>query len=152
MLPSTASRVAENTPAELNRRIRRQTEANLAYFAEHPDEIEDRLIELDEEWDIERVLEANASGLALTGVVLGSLVDRRFLLLPAAVTGFLLQHALQGWCPPIPLLRRIGIRTAGEIDEERFALKLLRGDFKGVAQPNGSARTRARQALEAARA
>ncbi|WP_407921819.1 hypothetical protein, partial [Corallococcus sp. AB049A] len=27
---------------------------------------------------------------------------------------FLLQHGLQGWCPPLPLLRRLGLRTRGE--------------------------------------
>jgi hypothetical protein len=43
--------------------------------------------------------------------------------------GFLLQHAVQGWCPPLPLLRRLGVRTADEINEERYALKALRGDF-----------------------
>ena len=57
--------------------------------------------------------------IALIGLGLGTLVDRRFLLLPAAVAGFLLQHALQGWCPPLPLFRSLGVRTAGEIDEER---------------------------------
>jgi hypothetical protein len=35
---------------------------------------------------------------------------------------FLLQHALQGWCPPVPILRRLGYRTAREIFEERLAL------------------------------
>jgi len=35
-----------------------------------------------------------------------------------------LQHGLQGWCPPLPLLRRLGIRTRGEIDREKYALKV----------------------------
>ena len=60
-------------------------------------------------------------------------MDRRFYLLPAAVAGFLLQHAVQGWCPPVPVFRRLGFRTAAEIDEERYALKALRGDFRGVS-------------------
>ncbi len=45
------------------------------------------------------------------------------------VAAFLLQHALQGWCPPLPLLRRLGIRTAAEIHDEIIALRILRGDF-----------------------
>jgi hypothetical protein len=49
--------------------------------------------------------------------------------LPVVVAGFLLQHALQGWCPPLPVLRRLGVRTADEINQERYALKALRGDF-----------------------
>jgi hypothetical protein len=36
-----------------------------------------------------------------------------------SASGFLLQHALQGWCPPVPLLRQLGFRTSYEIEEER---------------------------------
>ena len=43
--------------------------------------------------------------------------------------GFLLQHAVQGWCRPVPIFRRLGIRTASEIDAERYALRMIRGDF-----------------------
>jgi hypothetical protein len=89
-----------------------------------------RLRELDREWDVERVIEANSSSLALGGTILGLFVSRWFFALPLAVTGFLLQHSLQGWCPPIPLLRRLGFRTAREIHEERYALKAFRGDFR----------------------
>ena len=53
--------------------------------------------------------------------------------LPAVVAGFLLQHAAQGWCPPLPLMRRMGVRTRDEINQERYALKALRGDFDEVA-------------------
>src|SRR5690606_6121077 len=117
----------------INRRIREETEARVAYYAEHIEEIPARLDELDREWDIERTLEANASSLAFTGVLLGATVDRRWLALPALVTGFLFQHAVQGWCPPLPILRRLGFRTAKEIDQERYALKALRGDFNAIA-------------------
>ena len=88
-----------------------------------PEAIARRLDVLDHEWDIERAIEANAATIALAGVALGVLADRRFLLLPAAVCVFLLQHALQGWCPPVPILRRLGFRTEREILEERLALK-----------------------------
>jgi hypothetical protein len=130
VLPATATRVPENTSDEANARIHRQTEANIAYFTAHPDEIPGRLDELDQEWDIERVLETQASSLSLAGLALAAQVDKRFLIVPAVVAGFLLQHALQGWCPPVPVLRRLGIRTAGEIEQERYALKAARGDFR----------------------
>ena len=100
------------------------------YKSSSRSEIQLRLQELDEEWDVERTIEANASSIILAGLGLGAFVDRRFFILPAAVAGFLLQHALQGWCPPIPILRRLGFRTQTEIDEERYALKALRGDFE----------------------
>jgi hypothetical protein len=104
-------------------------EKRLAYYETHPDQIPTRLEELDREWDIERTLEANASTLAFTGTMLAATVDRRWLALPAIVTGFLFQHAMQGWCPPLPILRRLGFRTAEEINQERYALKALKGDF-----------------------
>jgi hypothetical protein len=58
---STASRVPSHTAHEVNRRIRQETEERIAYFADYPEEIEGRLLELDREWDIERTIEANAS-------------------------------------------------------------------------------------------
>ena len=90
---------------------------------------------LDREWDIERVLQTNASILALSGIVLGAAVNRKFLVLPGAVLSFFLQHAVQGWCPPVPVFRRMGIRTRQEINREKYALKALRGDFDQVDAP-----------------
>ena len=72
--------------------------------------------------------------MAFAGVALGWSGDRRWLLLPALVTGFLFQHAIQGWCPPVPVLRRLGFRTADEINQERFALKAIRGDFQRTGE------------------
>ena len=118
------------TRLEVNEQIRRQTEKNIeSTISGGRSAIDWRLSELDEEWDVERTIEANASSIVLAGLGLGAFVDRRFYLVPAAVAGFLLQHAIQGWCPPIPILRRLGFRTQTEIDEERYALKMLRGDF-----------------------
>ncbi|PWC37699.1 hypothetical protein [Azospirillum sp. TSO35-2] len=152
MLPATVSRVENATSAELNRRIAAEITQSVRHHAEHPEEIDRRLRDLDREWDVERTLETNAATLALTGTLLGAFADRRFLLLPAAVAGFLLQHALQGWCPPIPVLRRLGIRSAAEIQRERTALKALRGDFEGLGHsaPDEAPARRARRAIEAA--
>ena len=144
MLPATARRVEMNTDAAINHRIRRRIEENVQYYASHPEQIGLRLAQLDREWDIERVLELNAAVLALGGTVLGMMRDRRYLVLPLAVTGFLVQHALQGWCPPVPLLRRVGVRTAAEIASERASLKALRGDFAAVEKmPNAAERANA---------
>jgi hypothetical protein len=141
VLPSTARRVEMNTDPAINHKIRRRAEENIHYYANHPEQIEQRLAQLDREWDIERVLAVNAAGIALTGTVLGLARDSRYLVLPLMVTAFLLQHALQGWCPPVPLLRRWGVRTAAEIASERAALKALRGDFAAVEKmPNAAER------------
>jgi hypothetical protein len=107
----------------------------LAYFAAHPDQIDRRLRELDAEWDVERTLETGSSTLTLTGLVLGTIGSRKWLLLSLAVQGFFMQHALQGWCPPLPVFRRLGFRTQYEIEQERYDLKAIRGDFGRPAAP-----------------
>jgi hypothetical protein len=135
LVPPTTDRVPRHTDQELNERIARQTENNVGRYAADPSLVDLRLRELDREWDIERALEANAAAFSLIGLTLGRLVNRRWYLLPAVVATFLLQHAVQGWCPPIGLFRRLGVRTQREIDEERYALKLMRGDFNAVNQP-----------------
>jgi hypothetical protein len=127
MLNSSVDRVPRSTAPEINERIRRQTVRNLAKFRGAPRvAIEARLEDLKQEWDIERAIEANAATVALIGVVLGAFFSPWFLLLPAAVCIFLLQHALQGWCPPVPILRRLGYRTQPEIEAERLALRRMR--------------------------
>lgn len=136
-LPATTERVRDRTRAVHNRKIRQRFEDRIRHYAAHRDEIPQRLRELDREWDIERTLETNAASLAFLGVLLG-LVNPWFLLIPAAVTAFLLQHALQGWCPPVNLFRRLGRRTQTEIEAERHALKALRGDYAGVGAQGGS--------------
>lgn len=144
MNPSTTQRVPKHTTEHVNEKIRRQTEANVIHYgAAGPDAIDCRLAELEREWDIERTLEANAATLAAVGAGLALFVHRRFALIPLVVGGFLLQHAVQGWCPPVPIFRRMGVRTQTEIDHERYALKALRGDFREVGNGDGAAPSRA---------
>lgn len=133
-----SDRVRESSPSGANRAIDRETGERLqAYRSADRGEIGDRIACLDREWDVERVLEANAASLVIAGTALGAAHDRRWLLLPAVVGTFLLQHAVQGWCPPVPVFRALGIRTRKEIEEERYALKVLRGDFSEVARAGG---------------
>jgi hypothetical protein len=127
------SRVEANTPNALNRRVHQRTvEALRQALDGGPRAIEQRLEELDNEWDIERALQVGASSLVLTGIGLSLTVDRRWLGLSGVVAGFLLQHAVQGWCPPLPVFRALGFRTAREIEQERNALKGARGDFEAL--------------------
>lgn len=132
-MPQTTTRVYENTAEMVNDAIRRETDERVSRFSGAGREaIQRRLEELDREWDIERALEANAAGLTLLAVTLGIVEDRKWFIVPGVIGAFLLQHALQGWCPPLPLLRRLGFRTEAEINRERNALKALRGDFQDV--------------------
>ena len=96
MSTTTVERVPAHTSEELNQQIQRQIARRVRYYSSHLDEIPDRLGELDEEWDIERAIEANASALAFTGVALGSMGHRKWFALSALVTAFLFQHSIQG--------------------------------------------------------
>lgn len=149
-LPATSTRVERMTRRSVNARIRAHADSRIAALerSKHAD-LEAALGERAREWDIERVLQANASTLVLLGVWLGASVDRRFLLLSTGVLAFLGLHALQGWCPPVPFLRRRGIRTVREIERERFALKALRGDFDRVPPSGSDAQARVRAVLAA---
>jgi hypothetical protein len=124
MIATTADRVSSNTPEEINNRIWQQTEEHMRQVAaEGRWAIERRLRELDEEWDVERWVETLAPSFTLLGLTLGLTKDRRWFLVPFMIQSFLLQHALQGWCPPIPVLRHLGVRTTQEIEHERCCLK-----------------------------
>ena len=130
---SDPDRVRANTADEINRLIDRGIADSVAYYSgKGKDEIRYRIAELEREWDIERLLETNASALAFTGLLLGITRSKKWLLLPAIVLPFLFQHAVQGWCPPVPIFRRWGVRTREEIDREKYALKVLRGDFEQI--------------------
>lgn len=154
-IPPTTTRVEEQTDHHINEEIHIRSQQNVRLYAlAGPSAIDRRLRELDEEWDIERILEANAASFSLLGLALGAFLDRRWYMLPAGIAAFLLQHAIQGWCPPVPVFRRMGIRTTNEIQQERHALKALRGDYRNVVQitetPHDANDQQTRQAFEAA--
>lgn len=128
-------RVRANTAPDVNRAIDKHTEENVHMFSSQPRAVLDaRIEELDREWDVERILETMASTFTLIGLGLGVFVNTWWLLLPVFVQTFFFLHAVQGWCPPLPVIRRIGRRTRKEIDAEKFAMKALRGDFDGLSR------------------
>lgn len=118
-------RVRDHTAPAVNRRIREETSERIDALRGDPARLRDRLERLDDEWDIERALETVSSSLTLAGVAAGLAGRRAWLRLPLLVQAFLLQHALQGWCPPLPVLRRLGFRTQQEIEQERYTLRAL---------------------------
>ena len=105
----TTDRVRANTSRRINRRIDQDMEERVWEYAHASGDVITRRIEELErecEWDVERWLEAHASALALTGMARGLTHHRRWFIVPGVVLPFLLLQALQGWCPPIPVLRR----------------------------------------------
>jgi hypothetical protein len=126
-------RVRRSSDSSHNKKIDKETIERISNFRKRPWLIKARLRKLDKEWDIERALETNMSVIALAGLALSVFVNRNWLLLPATVLVFFFQHAVQGWCPPIPIFRALGVRTRPEIDREKYALKAVRGDFRIAA-------------------
>ena len=117
--------------------VEKNIQHNINGYYNNREDIELRLVELDNEWDTDRVLALSSSAISLTGLLLSATHNKKWLYLPVAFSGFLLSHAIAGWCPPLPLLKALGFRNRAEIDKEKFALKALRGDFKDMIEvPN----------------
>jgi hypothetical protein len=145
---SRAERFVDQTEARTHQHIQEQIEYKVAHYARHPDDIDGRLRQLDNEWDVSRRLQANASGMIIGSLVLGRFF-RILRPLPYIASAFLLMHAIRGWAPPVLGLRRFGVRTRDEIEQERRALKALRGDF-GEIPPNANIDEKVERALQAA--
>ncbi len=115
-------RVEDKIRDDMRQRIAQLENANLH-------DLTYRLVELDQEWDVDRVLEFGLSGITLGGIALSQISSRKWLLFSCLAAGFLMQQVTAGWCPPFLVLRQLGFRKAGEINRERMALKVIRGDF-----------------------
>ena len=134
-LSKNDDRVKEATPTSINEKIENDTWTRVgSYATRSSDEVSARIEEVDKEWDIERYLGVNMSTLALAGLAVAALSrNKHWNILPAVVLAFFFQHSVQGWCPPLPILRRLKKRTSEEIEQEKYALKVIRGDFSDVA-------------------
>lgn len=138
VLPDTSKKAVSQSPDSFNEAIRQETLRRLDEIGSDRSKILARLNQLEKEWDIERTLETNASIVALAGIGLGLGVNKKWLLLPTIVAGFLFQHALQGWCPPLPLFRKMGVRTQREIDNERAILMARLGELEGLEKASST--------------
>jgi hypothetical protein len=132
--PLDADRVRNHTAPYVNRKIDRLTRASITEHTEAgPEAIQRRLAELDHEWDVDRALMVNFAVAGGTAFALGLarytdsplFGPRRkgFLYLFGTQLAFLLVHGLIGWCPPVVVFRRLGVRTQREIETEREALR-----------------------------
>jgi len=123
-------RVRAHTPAAVNHEIDVLTRARIEATIERGrDAVIRRIAELDAEWDVDRAL---MTGFAVVGgaAFAGGLArysasprNKGLLFLFGAQLGFLLLHGTVGWCPPVALFRRLGVRTSREIAFERQVLR-----------------------------
>jgi len=133
VLPATAHRVAAYTNPEVNEMIRGSTLDNIKCMENAEEaELSRRIQTLNAEWDMERFVEAEAAICTIACSLLGMSKKKFWPFLTLVGGVFLLQHALLGWCPSAPVMRKMGIRTAEEICQEKTVLKLLRGDFANL--------------------
>jgi hypothetical protein len=105
-------------------------EQRLACLADAgPQAIEDRLAELDREWTAGRMTKAAMGVVIVCGLALAAL-NPWWLILPAA-GGLLLLSYLFGRTSWLGItFHKMGFRTGFEVDQEKMALKVLRGDFR----------------------
>ena len=108
-------------------------EQRLACLADAgPAAIDARLAELERECSAGRVAKAALGVAIVVGSVLAALVSSWWLILPAAAAVFLIQYLFTRSSWMTAVCHGAGYRTGSEIEQERFALKALRGDFKHI--------------------
>jgi hypothetical protein len=108
-------------------------ETRLACLADAgPQAITDRLNEIENEWSAGRMTKVTIGFLILAGLVLTVALGDWWLILPGVGGFFLLQYLFsrQSWLGAA--FREMGFRAGSEIDQEKFALKALRGDFRNL--------------------
>ncbi len=130
MFADTLTFTAQRPSSTARARSRVRSDETIAQLASAgPVAIDLRLSELDEEWDIERAERTLTPLLSIFGISLALSVSAIWLVVPILMQSFSLQLAVQGWSLPQALLRQIGMRSAWEIDEERYALNFLLCEF-----------------------
>lgn len=94
--------------------------------------IDERLTEIEREWSAGRMTKATIGVMILTGIALVAIANPWWLALPALGGLFLLQYLFgrSSWLGTA--FHEMGFRTGSEIDQEKFALKALRGDFRNL--------------------
>lgn len=108
-------------------------EKRLACLADAgPQAISDRIAQLDREWSAGRMTKATIGVMLVAGLALTALANPWWLILPAAGGLFLLQYLFSRTSWLGATFREMGFRSGADIDQEKFALRALRGDFKNL--------------------
>ncbi len=105
-------------------RFRQTTSDNIAYYTRQGRRaIEFRLEELDAEWDIERVLEVNASSVSLLGLTLGATLDKTLVLFACRGISFSASTRSAGLVSTTRNLSAARCQDRFGIERERQALR-----------------------------
>jgi hypothetical protein len=129
MLSTTTERVARNTSPKYRQQFEQQLRENICrYMSAERHEIDQRLAELDREWNIERAIELEAPAMIALGAILGLTRSRKWFGLSVFAATMVIFHNTQGWYPLLRVFQRMGFRSQNDIEEERMALRVLRKD------------------------
>lgn len=95
-----------------------------------PTAIDQRLDELESEWTAGRAVKATTGVCLIAGVALAALVNPWWLILPMVAGAALIHYMFyrRSWLAQI--FTQMGLRSGTEIENERIALRVLRGDFQ----------------------
>jgi len=95
--------------------------------------IADRLDQLEREWSSGRMTKATVGVLIVVGLALTAALSPWWLILPAIGGVFLLQYCFMRTSWLGATFREMGFRAGADIDQEKFALRTLRGDFRHLS-------------------
>jgi hypothetical protein len=109
-------------PPVLEDRLKRLLDAG-------PAAIDARLQQLDGEWSVGRITKVIAASFIGVGLLLGLLVNPWWGLLVCVPCLTLLQHLVARTSILSEAIHWAGVRRGSEIEKERLALRVLRGDF-----------------------
>jgi hypothetical protein len=98
-----------------------------------PEAITDRLDQIDCEWSAGRMTKATIGVLIAVGLVLTVAFNPWWLILPAVGGAFLLQYLFGRVSWLGATFRAMGFRAGADIDQEKLALRALRGDFRNLS-------------------
>src|SRR5665811_1902220 len=87
---------------------------------------------LEREWTAGRMTKACIGLSIVLGLGLTALFNPWWLILPAFGGVFLLQYFFSRTSWLVLVFREMGFRSGFEVDQEKIALKILRGDFRHV--------------------
>ena len=94
---NSEDRMRGSTPKPLNSKVDQEIKEHLKEYSDAEYEaIDQRLNELENEWDVERALILTSASNVLVGLALGVFVNRKWFALSAVSASFLFQHSLQG--------------------------------------------------------
>jgi hypothetical protein len=114
--------------------------------------VSDRLLALEDEPDQETVATLAIAGSGILALAFGLLGSRLWRLLAWMALPLIFAHARGSLSAPCEFLKTLGLRSRKEIQEEKFALKALRGDFRDLGGDPAEGKTDPASALEAVRA